>query len=435
MRKDGARRCIRERYSQNTVHDISRIFVVTSDTTEAVQALQILETAVSDRTRELSTVLDVSHRIASTLELEPLLHLILDQIRSIIPYSGAAIFTLEGEDLFVAAYDVPGLPFQTSHLWLPLNQAGPYQHVISARQVLVIDDIHGDTPLLRAFQSSSVISNTYTFEHARSWIGIPLVARDQVTGLLSLTNSTPNYYTQQHVRLAMTITNQVAVAIENARLYEQAQNLAVLEERHRIARELHDSVTQLLYGITLYCTATSHTIRSGNYSQVDERLIEIKENAMQALQEMRLLILELDPPMLHKEGLIAALKSSLELIENRTGLQTELNSVDALLLSRTVEVELYRIAIEALNNLVRYARAKKITVDLYNSNGWVFMEICDNGVGFDLQQARNSGGMGLQNMEKRAQQIGGWLEIISNPGQGTRIKVVAKEEVKISQPA
>lgn len=435
IRRDGTRRCIRERYSRNSANGVSRIFVVTSDTTEAVQALQILETAVSDRTRELSTVLDVSHRIASTLELEPLLHLILDQIRSIIPYSGAAIFTLEKDELYVAAYDVPGLPFQTHRLYLPLNQAGPYQQVISARQVLVIDDIKGDTPLLRAFQSSSILSNTYTFEHARSWIGIPLVARDHVTGLLSLTNSVPNYYTQQHVRLAMTITNQVAVAIENARLYEQAQNLAVLEERHRIARELHDSVTQLLYGITLYCTATSHSIRSGNFSQVDQKLLEIKENALQALQEMRLLILELDPPLLHNEGLIAALKSSLEIIENRTGLQTELNSVEILLLSRNVEVELYRIAIEALNNLVRYARAKKVTVDLFNSNGWVFMEICDNGVGFDLELARKSGGMGISNMEQRAQQIGGWLEIVSSPGQGTRIKVVAKEEIKIGQQA
>ena len=115
---------------------------------------------------------------------------------------------------------------------------------------------------------------------------------------------------------------------------------------------------------------------------------------------MRLLILELDPPMLHKEGLIAALKSSLELIENRTGLQTELNSVDMIHLSRTVEVELYRIAIEALNNLVRYASAKKITVDLYNSDGWVFLEICDNGVGFDLGTGSQMRWYGIENMEQ-----------------------------------
>ena len=125
--------------------------------------------------------------------------------------------------------------------------------------------------ILRATHRSSAPSNHPPLFRAHILLNMHvlglefrLVARDRVTGLLSLTNSVPNYYTQQHVRLAMTITNQVAVAIENAQLYEQAQNLAVVEERHRIARELHDSVTQLLYGITLYCTATSHTIRSGN---------------------------------------------------------------------------------------------------------------------------------------------------------------------------
>ena len=101
------------------------------------------------------------------------------------------------------------------------------------------------------------------FRHSRSWIGIPLILRDQVTGLLSLTHNEPGYYTQTHARLAQAITNQVAVAIENARLYEQAQDLATLEERNRIARELHDSVTQLLYGISLYSTAASRSVQQG----------------------------------------------------------------------------------------------------------------------------------------------------------------------------
>jgi signal transduction histidine kinase len=223
----------------------------------------------------------------------------------------------------------------------------------------------------------------------------------------------------------MTITNQVAIAIENARLFEKAQNLATLEERHRIARELHDSVSQLLYGITLFCTATNRAIRSENFAQVARNLDEIKENALQALQEMRLLILELDPPLLQREGLVAALQASLELIENRTGLETELKTGGVNRLPRAVETELYRIAMEALNNLVRYARAKKIMVDLGILYDRVCMEICDNGVGFDLAQARNSGGMGLHNMEQRARQIGGCLEISSAPGAGTRIKVEA----------
>jgi PAS domain S-box-containing protein len=435
VRKDGVRRCICERYSQLTTGGITRIFMVTSDITDSVQILQNLETAVNDRTRELSTVLDVSYRIASTLELEPLLNLVIEQIQTILPYSGAAIFTIEEQALRVATFQVPGLEPPEQTLYLPLDEAGPYKQVVSEQKVLIFDDIEGDTPLLRAYRASSELWKNTSFKHARSWIGIPLVARDQVIGLLSLTNSMPGYYKQQHAHLALTIANQVAVAIDNAHLYEKAQTLAALEERHRIARELHDSVTQLLYGITLYCAATIRLLRAGNQELVEENLGEIKENALQALQEMRLLILELNPPMLQQDGLVAALRSSLETIETRTGLETELKADLAQRLPRSTETELYRIAIEALNNLVRYARAKKVAINLYLSDGWVFMEISDNGVGFDPEQARSNGGMGLHNMEQRARQLGGWLEILTRPGMGTLVKVVAKVDGKRAQAA
>ena len=316
-------------------------------------------------------------------------------------------------------------PFKITPLHLSLEHAGPYQQVIIDKKVQIIDDIRGDTPLHRAFDESGGNSQFPSFDHARSWIGIPLIVRDQVTGLLSLTYSEPKYYTQRHARLAMTIANQVAVAIENARLYEKSQNLAVIEERHRIARELHDSVTQLLYGICLYCTATSRAIRSGNHSQVEQNLAEIKADALQALQEMRLLIMELNPPMLQKEGLVAALQASLEAIETRTGLETEMNTEGVQRLPRAVEAQLYRIAMEALNNLVRYAQAKKVIVDLRSGDGWIWMEIRDNGVGFDVAKARISGGMGLQSMEQRARQLKGRLEVQSQPGSGTRILVEA----------
>ena len=421
--KDGQRRCVSERYSASQAQECLRIFIVSSDITASLQAYHSLEIAVSDRTRELSTVLEISKKIASILEPEPLLNLILDEIQSIIPCSGVAIFTLEEDGLNVAAYQVPGLQPVKCSLHLSLENAGPCQAVILEHRVVMIDDVNGESPLARTFNESIANQEPFLFSHARSWIGIPLLIREQVTGLLSLTHRQPGFYTEQHARLAQTVTNQVAVAIENARLYEKAQNLATLEERHRIARELHDSATQLLYGINLYSTAAGRSLRSQNFSQVEKNLAEIKENALQALQEMRLLILELDPPLLQKEGLVAALRASLESIESRTGLETELRTDGVGRLERAIEPELYRIAMEALNNLVRYARAKKVIVDLQARGGWVFLEICDNGVGFDLEQARNCGGMGLHSMEQRARQVGGRLEITSQPGEGTRIRV------------
>jgi PAS domain S-box-containing protein len=425
LRADGSRRCVRERYSHSADHGLERTFIVASDITEAVQAYHDLETAVSDRTRELSTMLEVSHKIASTLELEPLLYLILDQIQKVIPNSGSAIFTLDEGVLTVAAYQVPGFPPQERPIFLSVGRAERFQPLIQEKQVQIVDDIQGDTPLARAVQESLPGRAGFTFAHARSWIGIPLVYHERLTGLLSLVHSDPGFYTQRHAHLGLTIANQIAVTVENVRFYEQAQNLAVLEERSRIARELHDSVTQLLYGITLYCTATSRSLRSANHSQVEQNLVEIKENAMQALQEMRLLILELNPPLLQKAGLAAALQASLEVIETRTGLQTELKLDGVSRLPRAIESDLYRIAMEALNNLVRYAHAKKVTVGLRAGDGWVWLEICDNGVGFDLAQAWKSGGMGLHSMEQRARGLGGRLEVTSSPGAGTRILVEA----------
>lgn len=421
-RRDGGTRCIREHYSTLHSEDSDRLFIVTSDVTDRLQALQTLEHAVEDRTRELSTVLDVSQRIASTLELEPLLYLILDQIASIIPFSGAAIYTLEENKLTVAAFQLPGLHSLPPSLALPLEHAGPFGNVITGKQVVILDDVEESPPLSRAYQEMGIQPDPIVFRHSHSWIGIPLVVRDRVTGLLSLTHDQPGYYTHTHARLAQAITNQVAVAIENARLYEQAQDLATLEERNRIARELHDSVTQLLYGISLYSTAASRSIRKKNLEQVENTLVEIKDNSLQALQEMRLLILELNPPLLQKHGLVAALKSSLESIESRAGLETELKTEGVTRLPGAIEPDLYRIAMEALNNLVRYARARKVSVELQLRSNWVILDISDNGVGFKLEDARISGGMGIQNMEQRARRLGGRLEITSNPGRGTNIK-------------
>jgi signal transduction histidine kinase len=304
---------------------------------------------------------------------------------------------------------------------IPVSKLDIYLPVILEKRVMILDDVLGKSPLALACQAAGIEIYQTHFLHARSWLGIPLVIRNRVMGLLSLTHGKPGFYSKNHARLAQTITNQVAMAIEHARLFEQAQNLATLEERNRIARELHDSVTQLLYGISLYCTATTRTLNGGNYKQVEENLAEIKDNALQALREMRLLILELSPPLLQKEGLVAALKSSLEIIESRTALETEILADGDMRLPRAVEPGLYRIAMEALNNLVRYANAKKVVVQLQIRGNWIFLDIKDNGVGFDPVKARNRGGMGIVSMEQRAKQLGGQLVIESNPGEGTCI--------------
>ena len=201
------------------------VLAVVRDITEQKRAYQLLEKRVADRTRELSTLLDISHSVSSTLELEPLLRLILDQLKFVADYSGSAIAVVEGNELILLdsrasqeqEEDVIGLR-------LPLNADGPIWQRLQQREWVIIPDVRAENSELAADYRSMVgdLLDT-TFSYLRSWLVVPLVVRDGVIGLLSISYNTPDYYTPEHARFAMYIANQAAAAIQNARLYERAQ--------------------------------------------------------------------------------------------------------------------------------------------------------------------------------------------------------------------
>ena len=206
---------------------------------------------------------------------------------------------------------------------------------------------------------------------------------------------------------------------------EKARQLAILEERNRLARELHDSVTQALYGLTLQSEALARQMESGHNSLPPEEMREMRDTAQQALQEMRLMIFELRPTILKEEGLGAALQARLEAVENRSGLRTSLEIAVEDRLPRELENGLYGIAREALNNISKHAQAKQIDIRLSpGREGNIFFEISDNGIGFDPEDAM--GGLGLKGMQERAENIGAVLTVASRPNEGTCIQVEVK---------
>ena len=173
---------------------------------------------------------------------------------------------------------------------------------------IVIDDVRSDAPLARAYRQ--VVGEgrlRREFSHVRSWLGVPLVLKGRPVGLLAITHDEPGHYTERHVELTGTIANQAAIAIENARLYERAQSAAALEERQRLARELHDSVSQALYGITLGSDAAL-TMLERDPTRVAGPLEYVRSLAEAGLAEMRALIFELRPESLESEGLEATLE-------------------------------------------------------------------------------------------------------------------------------
>jgi signal transduction histidine kinase len=262
------------------------------------------------------------------------------------------------------------------------------------------------------------------YAHIHATLATPLRVGGRLIGVFTTVTTEPDRrFTAADLHLLDLFAQQAAIAIENARLYEQAQQLAVVEERQRLARDLHDSVTQALYGMTLYSEAAAGQLSLGHVDRVAEHLRELQNTAREALTEMRLLIYELRPPVLAEEGLVAALQDRLLAVEDRIGLKTDLQVEGEIRLAPETEEGLYRIAQEALNNALKHAQARNITVTLHQFGPIATLKVIDNGIGFDPAMVRNKGGVGLTAMQERAAELGATLMVESSPGEGTQLKV------------
>jgi signal transduction histidine kinase len=258
-------------------------------------------------------------------------------------------------------------------------------------------------------------------------VSTPLMAKEKTVGAIDLGGHEIRQVTAEEMSMLSAIGHQIGVAVVNARLYEQAQQLAVIQERNRLARDLHDSVMQALYGVTLYAEAASRQLRRGEGDLARDHLSEIRDTAEEALREMRVLIFELRPPILKREGLAAALQARLDSVEARVGLVTSLEVECHGRLSVEVEEVLYRVALEALNNALKHAHADQVSVRLLQHNGTVVLEIQDDGMGFEPTTARECGGFGLRGMEERVADLGGNMQVHSHRGEGTRIVVEVQQ--------
>ena len=216
-----------------------------------------------------------------------------------------------------------------------------------------------------------------------------------------------------------------AVAIENARLYERNRELVVVAERNRLARDLHDAVAQKLFSAALTAeTAATLVERDAAAAKVEMR--RAGELLSEATAELRALIFELRPPELDRDGLQETLRKHVDVLRRVERAPVELDiSCDGRLPAK-LEEGFHRIAQEALHNAVRHARAGRIDVRLGRGDGRVRLEVCDDGVGFDPADARlRARHLGLTSMEERAAELGAEIAVISAPGAGTSVTVVA----------
>jgi signal transduction histidine kinase len=357
------------------------------------------------RSEEISTLYDVTAIITAPAALETVLEQALIRVLASVRGLGGSIRLLDedsGEMRQVAGQQSAD----------PM-QKGPACGILAAwvaahEAPLVIDDMETDPRIEPAAASS------HTF------VAVPMRAGGRLQGVLSIFRAKGQRFDAAEVSLLATVADGMGLAVENGRRSRQE---AVVQERERLSRELHDSVTQSLYSLTLFGEWTAGLLVQGDTDQAHDKMLRVSEIARQALKEMRLMVYELRSSELEGHGLHGALVRRLTAVEERAGVRTVLRYDPDLEFAHCVEDELYQIAQEALNNALKHSGARMVTVEAAAYAGGARMTICDDGVGFDPQVATHSGGMGLASMQTRAARLGARLMVDSSPGHGCLIRV------------
>ncbi len=388
-----------------------------TDHTERMKALELLEQRVADRTRRLSALYDILEVASDPSDLKTTINRSLQRVLKAVKGNVGAIHLLDnrGETLrLVAQKDLR----EETAAWLAqinVEESKLAGSVVRHNAPLLIANMRADERTAGLAESSDL----------DVYIGVPIVANDLVRGVLTvLSNDLSRYTAKEEIELLTSVGEQLGVVVENARLRNQAEQLVVLEERNRLARELHDSVTQSLYSVTLFAEAGLNLTRSGEYDRVGQLFSDVLETGQQALKEMRLLVHKLRPSLLEKEGLIRALQHRLRAVEGRAGIKNQLIVEGALKVTAEVEEALFHVAQEALNNALKHAIASEVRVNIeQDQQEGLTLTVIDNGRGFDLEAAAEGSGLGLISMRERVEKLGGTISYQSRMGQGTTIYV------------
>jgi signal transduction histidine kinase len=377
------------------------------------------------RVRNIEALQQIASSVAFGSSLETTLNAVA---RSVVTATRAAICAIALSDEQVTniqVFGVHGIPTE----W-PETAASFSQGIQTCIPAAAVDALRAKRCFVDRDARKGMLMNPHLASmHERlrvaPWdtvVGVPMCYQDRLVGVVHVFYPHGRDPDESEVAFLTTIADHAAVAVENARLFMETKEKAALEERQRLARELHDSASQVLYGIALGAR-TARTLLDRTPAQAAEPLDYVVSLAEAGLAEMRALIFQLRPESLETEGLIAALSREIEVIRSRHGIgvRAALPSAEPDMTSE-VKQAVYRIVQEALHNVVKHARARQVDLGLACRAGEVTLEISDDGVGFDTQGAF-PGHLGLRSMRERTATLGGTLEVRSAPAGGTCIRV------------
>ncbi len=384
-----------------------------------------LEKRVADRTRDLATLNAVAATVSRSLDLGEVLHEALDSTMAATHMGTGVAYRLDedGQTLMLLASQGVSARFAPRLARVPLGVAGTW--LIDGTSEPVVRPVAAYPP--------GVVREALEAEGLCLVVVVPLVVKGRLLGALALGSREERSLSVEEVSLLGSIGQQVGMATENARLYEQAERSAAAAERNRLARDLHDAVSQTLFSASLIADVLPR-LWDRNPEEGRRRLEELRQLTRGALAEMRTLLHELRPSTLVEAPFGDLLRQLCEATSGRSRVPVALIVDGQHHLPSDVQISLYRIVQEALNNVAKHAGAQHVAVEVSLSGSGVELSIGDDGRGF-ARESVTADHLGLGIMRERAEAIGAELVLFTAPGQGTEVTVVWRDPESAGEPA
>lgn len=405
-----------------------------ADTSEQLRVLRAIADLLCSLLHREEIVLSLEHRlIARTREVAAFFDLAViasepQDLVELLESAASRIMTVSQSDslcihLFAGDYSSMQLTVQQN---LPDGEHQKLQEFPLHGQFKLWAQVPNDPLITFDLENANGVPTILRLDGYRSYLGAQIRVGGQPRGLLSCYRHLGEGFSLNEISLLVALAEQLGIMLENHRLRRLAQETAVLEERQRLARELHDSITQSLYSQTLFARAGRYALEDGKTEKLEDSLQQLETHGLHTLKEMRLLLFQLQPTSLENLGLAGAINERLDMVERRLGIQVVTDIGKNVVLSREIEEVFYRITLEALNNSLKHAGADEININLLVNQAENVLEIVDNGRGFETDDVQ--GGMGLNTMVKRVEKIGGRLEINTLPEAGTTVRVIVGQD-------
>lgn len=417
VRKDGSAFYGEWRGSAFTYQGRPCLLGIVRDVNKRIQAEQLLQQHIETHTHEQAKLLEISHTLASTLKFQP--GLILDQLREIIDYTYGGIFALEDSMLVTLA--MRGTPQLEKSPPFHIRLKGPETLAVlfNGHQPICISDIWSGNQQAQFLRSLLDDGAAALLEGMQSWMWVPLAVKNSIIGGVGVAAPVKNYFTSHHANLALSVANQAAITMINAELNKRAQTVAVLEERQRLARELHDAVNQSLFSAGLIAEVLPR-IWERNQEDARRAIEDLRRLTRGAQAEMRALLAELRPSTLTDLNLDDLLYLLGNAFTGRANIPAVITVTGEISLPSEVQIAFYRVCQEALNNVAKHTKASQVEINLKQEGDEITLTVRDDGQGFDQKQ-NFSGHYGLSVMRERAEAVGATLSITSQPRCGTEL--------------